>query len=296
MHTSWTGTGVALITPFADGKPDLKALAKLVEHVIAGGVDYLVPMGTTAESVTLSEDEIHACVEVVLTTNNKRKPVLLGCGGNHTAAIVKKMGDYAKRYAVQGFLSVSPYYNRPQQEGIYQHYKALSEASPLPIMLYNVPPRTGSNVVPETVLRIANDCKNIVAVKEASGSLEQGMKIVAGAPAGFLTVSGDDNLALPGMALGFRGLVSVAANAFPHEVSSMIRLCLQGDYAAARSVHYRLLPMLELLFKEGNPAGIKAACAALGIGSPETRLPVVAASASLQAQITAEIGLLRVVV
>jgi 4-hydroxy-tetrahydrodipicolinate synthase len=288
MKSNWRGTGVALITPFgADGKPDLKALAKLVDHVVAGGVDYLVPMGTTAESVTLADDEIHACVDTVLATNNKRLPILLGCGGNNTAAIVKKMDDYAKRYAVQGFLSVSPYYNRPQQEGIYQHYKVLSKASPLPIMLYNVPPRTGSNVLPETVIRIANDFKNIVAVKEASGSLEQGMKIVAAAPKGFETVSGDDNLALPGMALGFTGLVSVAANAFPKEIAGMVNHCLQGDFAAARALHYKLLAMLELLFKEGNPAGIKAACAAIGIGLPATRLPVVAASTDLQARIAA---------
>ncbi len=283
---TWQGTGVALITPFTpEGAVDVSALKRLVQHVVQGGVDYLVPMGTTAEGATLTDDELYACTDTILETNNGRLPVLMGCGGNNTAAVAAKMQAYAKRFAVQGFLSVSPYYNRPQQDGIFLHYRALSEASPLPIVLYNVPPRTGSNVLPETVLRIAHACPNIVAVKEASGSLEQGMKIIANKPAHFQVLSGDDVLALPGIAIGNTGLISVAANARPRETSELVRLAMQGSFTQAAVLHYKLLPLIELLFKEGNPAGVKAACAAMGLCTPHVRLPLADATPALQHQI-----------
>jgi 4-hydroxy-tetrahydrodipicolinate synthase len=278
----WSGTGVALVTPFAlDGSLDLAALRRVVEHVIAGGVDYLVPMGTTGETATLSDAESAQVIETVIETNAGRKPILLGCGGNDTARVAARLRHY-EQYPVQGYLSVSPYYNRPTQEGIFRHYCALGEATSRPIVLYNVPPRTGSNVLPETVLRIAHSCPSIVAVKEASGSIEQGATIVRAAPAGFAVLSGDDALAVPGIAVGYQGLISVAANVVPARVSAMIRTALAGDFAAARVEHLSLIPLIQALFAQGNPAGAKAALKQLGITEPTVRLPLVEASESLR--------------
>lgn len=280
---SWRGTGVALVTPFtADGSLDLPALKRVVAHVIAGGVDYLVPLGTTGETATLDEDEAIAVVDTVLAANNGRLPVLLGCGGNNTKAVAHKMEAWGKRFQVQGYLSVSPYYNRPTQEGIYQHYKVLAGASPLPIVLYNVPPRTGSNMLPETVLRLAHDFANIVAIKEASGSIEQGGQILRSKPAGFAVISGDDGLAWPGIAVGMAGLISVAANSHPALVSGMVQAALAGEPKTAQEAHLRLLPLIELLFREGNPAGVKAALAHLGVAGPDVRLPLVSATRQLR--------------
>jgi 4-hydroxy-tetrahydrodipicolinate synthase len=278
----WSGTGVALVTPFAhDGSLDLAALRRVVEHVISGGVDYLVPMGTTGETATLSDVESAQVIETVIEANAGRKPILLGCGGNDTARVTARLRHY-EQYPVQGYLSVSPYYNRPTQEGIYRHYCALAEATSRPIVLYNVPPRTGSNVLPETVLRIAHSCPSIVAVKEASGSIDQGAAIVRAAPAGFAVLSGDDALAVPGIAVGYQGLISVAANVVPARVSNMIRDALAGDFAAARAEHLSLIPLIQALFAEGNPAGAKAALKQLGITEGTVRLPLVEASESLR--------------
>jgi 4-hydroxy-tetrahydrodipicolinate synthase len=220
-------------------------------------------------------------IETVIETNAGRKPILLGCGGNDTARVAARLRHY-EQYRVQGYLSVSPYYNRPTQEGIYRHYCALAEATSRPIVLYNVPPRTGSNVLPETVLRIAHSCPSIVAVKEASGSIEQGAAIVRQAPDGFAVLSGDDALAVPGIAVGYQGLISVAANVVPARVSAMIRTALAGDFALARAEHLSLIPLIQALFAEGNPAGAKAALKQLGLTEPTVRLPLVEASESLR--------------
>jgi 4-hydroxy-tetrahydrodipicolinate synthase len=238
-------------------------------------------MGTTGETATLSDVESAQVIETVIETNAGRKPILLGCGGNDTAKVTARLRHY-EQYPVQGYLSVSPYYNRPTQEGIYRHYCALAEATSRPIVLYNVPLRTGSNVLPETVLRIANACPSIVAVKEASGSIEQGAAIVQQAPAGFAVLSGDDALAVPGIAVGYQGLISVAANVVPARVSTMIRSALQGDFAAARVEHLSLIPLIQALFAEGNPAGAKAALKQLGITEGTVRLPLLEASDSLR--------------
>lgn len=280
---------MALVTPFTPtGALDLPALKKLVNHVIDGGVEFLVALGTTGEAVTLSPEEQDTVIRTILEANNGRKPVLLGCAGSDTTAVAAAMRKQGDRYAVQGFLTASPAYNKPTQEGIYQHYKVLAGASPLPIVLYNVPGRTASNVLPETVVRIAQDCPQIVAVKEASGKLEQGMAILHGlanSRPDFRVLSGDDPLALAGVACGYSGVISVIANSHPAPFSSLIRSALQGDYATARTHQYALLPLYSLLFKEGNPAGVKAALASLGICAAHVRLPLVVASESLRAAI-----------
>jgi 4-hydroxy-tetrahydrodipicolinate synthase len=282
----FSGLGVALVTPFgSDGTPDLPALRNLVEHVIAGGVDYLVPMGTTGESATLTADEQLSCLDVVFEANAGRKPIVLGCGGNDTAAVCHKIGELTRRYRPQGFLSVSPYYNKPTQAGILAHYGAVAQATHLPILLYNVPGRTASNVAAPTVVELANRYPNIVGVKEASGDLEQGMLICRDAPKGFAVISGDDTLALPQVASGYCGCISVVGNVVPNEYSRLIHLAQAGDFAAARPLQYALLNLMKLLFAEGNPAGAKAALAALGICRPFVRLPLVSASEALSQQL-----------
>jgi 4-hydroxy-tetrahydrodipicolinate synthase len=280
------GTGVALVTPFdAQGAVDVPALKRIVEHVITGGVEVLVALGTTGESVTLSEEEQHLVIRTVLEVNAGRCRTLLGCGGNNTYKLLKTQEEYQKLYPeADGFLSVTPYYNRPTQQGLYEHYSLLAKHSSKPIVLYNVPARTGSNLLPETVLRLAHDHKNIVAVKEASGSVEQGMAIIKDQPEGFHTLSGDDILALPSIACGYDGVISVVGNVAPGPYSSLVCAALNGDYELARKLHYQLLPLMQANFAEGNPAGIKAALAALGICRPDVRLPLVAASAQLQAK------------
>ncbi len=286
----WTGTGVALVTPFTpDGALDLPALRRVVQHVTAGGVDFLVPLGTTAEVATISSSEQQQVIDTVLEVNAGRLPVLLGCGGNDTAHVAERLRQFDRAYAgrIQGYLTVSPYYNRPSQEGIFRHYCALAEATSLPIVLYNVPARTGCNVLPETVLRIARQCPSIVAVKEASGNLEQGMLIARDAPAGFSVLSGDDALALPGIAVGFTGVISVVANATPAPFATLIRQALAGDFASARAAHLALLPFIHLLFAEGNPAGVKAALHALELCGPHVRLPLAEATPALHERITA---------
>jgi 4-hydroxy-tetrahydrodipicolinate synthase len=269
------GTGVAIVTPFKkNGSVDFDGLKKLVNHLIKGGVEYLVVMGTTGESVTLTKDEKQDVIDVVVKENRKRVPLVLGIGGNYTDEVVKQIKK-ADTSAFDAILSVSPYYNKPSQEGIYQHYKAISKASKLPIILYNVPGRTSSNISWETTVRLAKDFKNIIAVKEASGNIEQCMKIIKNRPKGFLVISGDDNLTLPIVACGGDGVISVVANAFPKNFSEMVRMALKGNMEKARALHYPLIEITDQLFADGNPGGIKEALSILKICGPNVRLPLV---------------------
>lgn len=275
------GLGVALVTPFLDnGGVDMAGLQRLVEHNINNGTDYLVVQGTTGESVTLTAEEKRSVLDFVIEINNGRKPIVLGVGGNNTASIVQALQDLDTT-GIDAILSVSPYYNKPTQEGIYQHYKKLNEVTTLPIILYNVPGRTGSNVTAATTLRIAKELKNIVAVKEASGNLEQIMEIIMHKPKGFLVLSGDDALTLPHIAAGGDGVISVVGNAFPKRFSKMVHAALEGDMVTARQYHYMLLEIIPMLFAEGNPAGIKRVLSTLGICKENVRLPLVPVSKGL---------------
>lgn len=275
-NSKFKGTGVAIVTPFnKDGSIDYKSLNKLVDFIIKGGVEYVVVLGTTGESVTLSKEEKQSVVTHVIENVNKRVPIVLGLGGNNTQEILsafKKSSDFNN---IDAILSVSPYYNKPNQRGIYQHYKAIAEASPLPIILYNVPGRTSSNVTADTTIKLATDFKNIIAVKEASGNLEQCMKIVKHRPKDFLVISGDDMLTLPMIAAGADGVISVVANAFPKDFSEMTRQILAGNVKEAQKLHYKLTDIIEQLFADGNPAGIKAVLEMMKICSPTVRLPLV---------------------
>jgi 4-hydroxy-tetrahydrodipicolinate synthase len=269
------GTGVAIVTPFKTDKSiDYNALEKLVEHLISGGINYLVVQGTTGESVTLSKQEKKEVLDFVVKVNNGRLPIVLGIGGNCTATVVDlfKTTDLSD---VDAILSVSPYYNKPTQEGIYQHYKALAAATDKPIILYNVPGRTASNIAAETTLRLANDFSNIIAVKEASGSLEQCMQIINNKPEDFLVISGDDALTLPMIASGGDGVISVLANAFPKGFSTMVTQALGGNLKEAQTMHYKYFEMIHYLFVEGNPAGVKVALKQLNIMDDNVRLPLV---------------------
>lgn len=269
------GTGVAIVTPFkADKSVDYNALEKLVNHLIDGGIEYIVVQGTTGESVTLTKEEKKETLAFIQKVNNGRLPIVLGIGGNCTVTVVETLKT-TDLTGVDAILSVSPYYNKPTQEGIYQHYKAVSEASTLPIILYNVPGRTSSNVLPATTLRLARDFKNIIAVKEASGNLEQCMTIIQNKPEGFLVISGDDALTLPFIASGGDGVISVIANAFPKGFSDMVRAALKDDMVTARKLHYKYFEMIHYLFVEGNPAGVKAALKELNVIGDAVRLPLV---------------------
>jgi 4-hydroxy-tetrahydrodipicolinate synthase len=285
--TFFRGTGVALITPFsASGTVDEPALRRVLKHLIEGAVEYIIPLGTTGESVTLTAAEQQQVLEIVFDEVNGQRPVLIGCGGNDTTEVADRMAGFTKAFPqASGFLSVSPAYNKPTQEGIYQHFRHLLGFTDKPIVLYNVPGRTASNVLPETVLRLAHDFPQIVAVKEASASLEQGMAIIKDKPAAFHVISGDDNLALAQVAVGYSGIISVLGNAFPAEFSTVIRSALTGEMDQARGLQYRLLPVMNLLFKEGNPVGVKAALDILNICEAHVRLPLVAASPTLRAQL-----------
>jgi 4-hydroxy-tetrahydrodipicolinate synthase len=270
-----TGTGVAIVTPFKkDGSVDLASLKKLVNHLIDGKVEYLVVMGTTGESVTLTKEEKQTVIDCVVKETKKRVPLVIGIGGNNTAEIIKQV-EKADTKAFSAILSVSPYYNKPSQEGIYQHYKAISRASKLPIILYNVPGRTASNITWDTTVRLAKDFKNIIAVKEASGSVEQMMRIINNRPKDFFVISGDDNLTLPMIASGGDGVISVVANAFPRDFSDMVRAALHDDIGKARKLHYGLMEITDSLFADGNPGGIKYALSLMNICQPYVRLPLV---------------------
>ncbi|MDD4033011.1 MAG: 4-hydroxy-tetrahydrodipicolinate synthase [Bacteroidales bacterium] len=279
MHTyPFTGTGVALVTPFTqDLKIDFDALESIVNHVIDGKVDYLVVLGTTGETPTLSFEEKCLVLKKVLEVNANRLPVLYGIGGNHTAEVCDAI-EKTDFSGVQGLLSVVPYYNKPSQEGLIRHFSVIAEKSPVPVVLYNVPTRTVTNLNAETALTLARECPNIVAVKEASGNLGQMMEILKGAPEHFSLISGDDGLTLPIMAMGGAGVISVAANAFPAQISSMVRLASSGDFEGARKIHYALMDFYAALFCEGNPVGVKAVMEILGICGNIFRLPLVPVS------------------
>lgn len=267
--------GVALITPFKeDESVDYDALSRLVEYQLQNGTDYLVVLGTTAETPTLTDDEKKQIVELVISKVNGQIPIILGEGGNNTHAIVEKLkkNDYA---GIDGILSVVPYYNKPSQEGIYQHYKAIAEASPLPVISYNVPGRTGVNMTADTTLRIANDFPNIVAIKEASGNMSQMDEIIKRKPEHFDVISGDDGVTFPLITLGAIGVISVIGNAFPKEFSRMTRLALEGDYNSALTIHHSFNELFNLLFVDGNPAGVKCMLNMMGYIENKLRLPLV---------------------
>lgn len=281
------GTGVALVTPFAaDGSVDHDGLRRVVRHVIDGGVNYLVILGTTGESVTLSAAEQHEVIATVISENDGAVPYVIGAGGNNTAQVQETMREYAAKYSPAAFLSVCPYYNKPNQEGLYNHFKTLCGTTDVPVILYNVPGRTSSNLLPETVHRIARDCETAVAIKEASGNVEQGMECVLGKREGFLVLSGDDTLAIAQIASGFSGVISVMANAMPKEFTAIVNAALAGDYDAARKAHYAILNPMQLNFVEGNPAGVKAMLELQGICSRKVRLPLAEASDQLVEQMS----------
>lgn len=280
LRDTLKGTGVAIVTPFkADEAVDFDALGKLIEYIIAGGVEYLVSLGTTGETPTLSKEEKLDILQYTFEQVNGRVPVIVGIGGNNTKELVADLEKFPLEKAT-AVLSASPYYNKPSQEGLFQHYKTLAAASPKPILLYNVPGRTGRNINAATTLRLAA-FENIAGIKEASGDLAQCMQIMRDKPADFLVVSGDDNLVLPQIACGFDGVISVAANCFPKDFSQMVRHCLEGDYVSARRLHYKMLEGYDLLFAENNPAGVKAFLAELGVIQNYLRLPVTPLSAPL---------------
>jgi len=280
-----TGTGVALITPFKDDLSlDEKALRGIVDYCIGGGVDYLVILGTTGEPVTLTKSEKQRVIRTVVGQNAGRVPLVIGMGGNNTMQLVEEIRNSSLR-DFDAILSVSPYYNKPTQEGIFRHYKALSEVTPLPLILYNVPGRTGSNVLPETVLRLAADCNNIAGIKEASGDMAQVEVILRDKPDDFLVISGDDFTALPTVLAGGAGVISVLGQGVPAEFAKMIRLGLEGKEKEAYQLHSLLEPGMELIFREGNPAGIKAVFETLGLSGGAVRLPLVEATPSLKSAI-----------
>lgn len=267
--------GVALITPFKEDESiDFEALARLVEHVVKNGTDYLVVCGTTAETPTLTEDEKEEITRFVIQCNAGRLPIVLGIGGNNTKAIVEKLQHY-DFCGIDAILSVTPYYNKPSQEGLYQHFAAIAKSSPVPVILYNVPGRTGVNMLPVTTLRLAAEFSNICAIKEASGNFTQIDDIIKNKPADFMVISGDDGITFPLITLGAVGVISVIGNAFPREFSRMVRLALEGDYNSALTIHHRFNELIELLFVEGNPAGVKSMLALMGLIENKLRLPLV---------------------
>jgi len=282
---SLIGTGVALVTPFnEDFSIDTEALKRIVNFSVDGGVEYLVVLGTTAENATLSPEEKEFVIETVIEANNGRLPLVLGVGGNDTLKIVKelKTRDLSQFEAI---LSVSPYYNKPTQEGIYQHFKAIAEASPIPVIIYNVPGRTSSNMLPKTVLRLANDFKNIVGIKEAVGDLAQVMQILKDKPADFHVISGDDMTALATVLAGGSGVISVIAQGFPKDFSEMIRLGLNRKVDEAYKSQYLLSDCIDMIFEQGNPAGIKQVFQVMGIAENTVRLPLVKVDDSLAERI-----------
>ena len=280
---AFKGLGVAMITPFKkDLSVDVDALKNLTNHLVENGADYLVVMGTTGETPALDKEDKKLVLDTILTTNAGRKPIVLGMGGNNTHELCLQL-DRMETAGISAILSVAPYYNKPTQNGMFEHYKAVSEHSKLPIILYNVPGRTGSNMLADTTLRIAYDCRNVIGIKEASGNVEQVMTIIKDRRKDFLVISGDDAITLPLIASGADGVISVVGNAFPHEFGNMVHHALKGEFAEARALHYRLLEITQLMFVEGNPAGVKEVLSHLDICEHYLRLPLVPVS-----QVTSE--------
>lgn len=291
--SKFLGTGVAMVTPFLqDGGIDFKGLEKTIEHLINGKIEYIVVMGTTAESATLTNEEKIQIFEFTAQKVKKRLPLVAGIGGNNTSEIVSAVSQFHID-GYEAILSVVPYYNKPTQEGIFQHYKAIAEAATLPIILYNVPGRTGVTMSAATTLRLAKTVKNIIAVKEASGNFDIFNEIAANKPVGFDLISGDDPATLPMIALGAVGVISVIGNAVPLAFSDMVRTCLKGDFKAAQPAHFSLLEFTRLCFVEGNPAGVKAGMKELGICDDNVRLPLVKVSEETRAKIVSEINKLN---
>ena len=272
---SLIGTGVALVTPFKkDFSVDIDSLKAIVNFQIDNGIDYLVVLGTTAENATLSKAEKELVIKTIVDANKGRLPLVLGVGSNNTAEVIEelKSGNFSDFVAI---LSVSPYYNKPTQEGIYQHFKAIAEASPIPVILYNVPGRTSSNMLPETIIRLAHDFKNIIAVKEASGDIVQAMKLIQDKPKDFLVISGDDMITLPMILAGGAGVISVIAEGFPKQFTEMVHLGLNKKVDEAYKIHYLLADSIDMIFEQGNPAGIKEVFKSLGLSENTVRLPLV---------------------
>lgn len=275
VHNIFKGLGIALVTPFCeDGSVDYKALLRLLDYHLDNGADFFCILATTGETPTLSAEEKQEIKNLVVDKVQGRVPILMGCGGYNTMAVVEelKTGDFR---GIDGILSVCPYYNKPSQEGLYQHFKAIAAATPLPVVLYNVPGRTGVNLKAETTVRLARDCQNIVAIKEAGGSLEQVDEIIKNKPRDFDVISGDDSLTFPMISCGAVGVISVIGNALPREFSKMIRLQMRGEYAPARKIHHRFTDLFSLLFVDGNPAGVKAMLSEMGFIQNVLRLPLV---------------------
>ena len=283
----FTGTGVALITPFRRGQEtvDFTKLEALIEYIITSGVDYIVALGTTSEAATMTDSERAAVKEFIVETVAGRVPVMLGLGGNNTLAVTDTI-NRTNFDGIAGILSVAPYYNKPNQRGLLAHYRSVAEASPVPVVMYNVPGRTGVNIAAETALAIAAECPNVIGIKEASGNISQVMEILRNRPQGFRVISGDDALTYPLLALGADGVISVIANALPKETSDMVHLALKGDLKHALPIHYRLLPLMHAIFDEGNPTGIKALLEAQGRITNILRLPLVKASKQLTNKLT----------
>jgi len=286
-YKAFRGSGVALVTPFtAKGEVDFNALGRLIDYCIDGGIQYLVTLGTTGESVNLSKEEKVAILDFTVEQTMGRVPIVAGFGGNNTHALIQEIESFHFN-GIDAVLSVSPYYNKPTQQGIIEHYKAVALASPKPVILYNVPGRTGSNMTAETTIALS-EVDNIIGVKEASGNFSQCMQIVKHTRKEFLKISGDDNITLPLIALGFDGVISVSGQGFPKQFSEMVNLSLKGDFEQARALHYTLVDVTDMLFAEGNPGGIKEVLKLAGICEAHMRLPLVGISAGLQAKIKTE--------
>ncbi len=279
------GAGVALVTPFrANGAIDYPALKRVTEHTIVNGIDFLVALGTTAETPALDKDEKARVVETVLETNNGRVPVVLGTGGNDTKALIRQIQEQSYN-GIDAILSVAPYYNKPNQLGLFRHFEAIAQESPVPVIIYNVPGRTGSNISAETTIRLAFENSNIIATKEASGNFDQIMSIIRDKPEGFIVLSGDDALTLPMVALGAEGVISVIANYYPDRMSKLVKFMLKGDVQPARDIQYEILELIQLIFAEGSPAGIKAVLNHRGLAETYVRLPLVPVSDQLYEKI-----------
>ncbi len=274
-QNKFTGLGIALLTPFKEDESiDFDALGRLLDYQLQNSIDYLVVLGTTAETPTLSEEEKKDVLKFVQEKVNGRVPIVLGCGGNNTRGIVHTL-QHDDFTGIDAILSVVPYYNKPSQEGMYQHYKAISEASPVPVILYNVPGRTGVNMLPDTTIRIAREFENVIAIKEACGNMDQINDIIKRKPKDFMVISGDDGITYPLITMGASGVISVIGNAFPKEFGRMVRLALQGEYEQAREIHHKFTDLFDLLFVDGNPAGAKCMLSLMGYIQNKLRLPLV---------------------